>query len=305
MNAPGGWPFSTPGPRIWRAGVPSPGWTAWLKAGAALELYMLHLLHVHHVFFQIAGKRHRFRQTCTGCLKLYSIHAVHIICIIWYYPCKKIPKIRAQTVYGHSQLNYQAPGADGPGPQLDIRCVSDLHCASSCTMVRPWNLSVSRKIHAQEVSCFSDVSESHDCSNSWIESIHAHTNTVARVMPESRWKQALRTEVSQVLTLHSSPWSFACSCPRHAGPFRGWKCLCRQAKQRLLCSDDMAWISMEHGQAFLVFLPLPLLLPLQQLRCRAWNRQLLGAVDKAADVFWERTHVYNYKWVGTKHIRPS
>lgn len=42
---------------------------------------------------------------------------------------------------------------------------------------------------------------------------------------------------------------------------------------------------MEHGQAFLVFLPLPLLLPLQQLRCRAWNRQLLGAVDKAADVF--------------------
>ena len=43
MNAPGGWPFSTPGPRIWRAGVPSPGWTAWLKAGAALELYMLHL----------------------------------------------------------------------------------------------------------------------------------------------------------------------------------------------------------------------------------------------------------------------
>lgn len=33
-------------------------------------------------------------------------------------------------------------------------------------------------------------------------------------------------------------------------------------------------------EAFLALLPLPLLLPLQQLRCRAWNRQLLGAVDK-------------------------
>lgn len=34
-------------------------------------------------------------------------------------------------------------------------------------------------------------------------------------------------------------------------------------------------------QAFFGLLPLPLLLPLQHLRCKAWNRQLLAAVDKA------------------------
>eukprot|EP00434_Breviolum_minutum_P040899 symbB.v1.2.036363.t1/scaffold5117.1/size30692/2 len=44
----------------------------------------------------------------------------------------------------------------------------------------------------------------------------------------------------------------------------------------------VALATLDPSEAFLVFLPLPLLLPLQQLRCRAWNRQLLGAVDKAA-----------------------
>ena len=44
----------------------------------------------------------------------------------------------------------------------------------------------------------------------------------------------------------------------------------------------VAFATLGPSEAFLVFLPLPLLLPLQQLRCRAWNRQLLGAVDKAA-----------------------
>lgn len=36
------------------------------------------------------------------------------------------------------------------------------------------------------------------------------------------------------------------------------------------------------SEAFFGLLPLPLLLPLQHLRCKAWNRQLLAAVDKAA-----------------------
>lgn len=36
------------------------------------------------------------------------------------------------------------------------------------------------------------------------------------------------------------------------------------------------------SEAFFGLLPLPLLLPLQYLRCKTWNRQLLAAIDKAA-----------------------
>jgi len=40
----------------------------------------------------------------------------------------------------------------------------------------------------------------------------------------------------------------------------------------------VALATLDPSEAFLVFLPLPLLLPLQQLRCRAWNRQLQMAI---------------------------
>lgn len=44
----------------------------------------------------------------------------------------------------------------------------------------------------------------------------------------------------------------------------------------------LAVAALQPSEAFWVPLLLPLLLPLQQLRCRIWNRQLLQAVDKAA-----------------------